>query len=158
MGADGLPGRVVRGDDLSDMSLKKKQRLLSWLRDQAKREFGIRPPGAGKEWWVVPMPSTAGTGWVALGVGRSPARGGDNWRVLAFTRKFGPAGVVDLAAKVGLATYKQTAPLDSTGLPMGKTWLDAVLALEPPTEFYPGEALDRLWIILGRTNAYGFQQ
>lgn len=153
-GAEPLPGRVVLGELLENMSAAKRQRLLGWLSDQAKSEFGIRPPGEGKGWWLVPLPEVVGTGWVALGVGRSPARGPENnWRVLAFTQTLAPAGVADMKRQIGEASYQDPAPVDDQGLVCGEEWLVRVLGVSVDQE----EALARLWIILGRTNAFSFQ-
>lgn len=153
-GTESLPARVVQGDVISDMSAPKRQRLLEWLARQAQREFGIRPPGEGKQWWVVPMPGSAGTGLVALGVGRSPARGNDNWRVLAFTHEFAPGGLADMTRKLGEKSHTYQPPLDASGAVGGAEWLERVL--NPSTS--KDEALQRLWIILGRTNAFTFRQ
>ena len=145
---------MVLGNSLGKMSLPKQKRLLAWLRDQAKREFDIRPPGEGKGWWLVPLPPVAGMGWVAMGVGRSPARGPENnWKVLAFTQNLAPAGVVDLKRQVGQTTFQDPAPLDPAGLICGEDWLARVLEVSANQD----EALARLWIILGRTNAFSFQ-
>ena len=153
-GTQEIPSQVVLGNYLGKMSLSKQKRLLTWLSVQAEREFGIRPPGEGKGWWLVPLPPVVGMGWAAVAVGRSPARGAENnWRVLAFTLSLAPAGVADLKRLVGDTAFQDPAPTDPEGMVCGKEWLARVLAVSANQD----EALARLWIILGRTNAFSFQ-
>lgn len=153
-GAEALLRQVALGEALDVISAPKRQRLLVWLREQAKREFYVRPPGQGRKWWMVPLPEVAGLGWVALGVGRSPARGlKNNWRVLAFTQSMAPAGAADLVKQIGSSSYQNPAPLDFDGQVCGEEWLARVLVMSADQE----EALARLWIIVGRTNAFSFR-
>lgn len=147
-GLGDLARRVVLGEDLAGISPGKRAKWLTHLEHTIKRQFGAMPPGEGQGWWAVDLPPIAGPGRAAVGVGRSPARV-DNWRVLAFTDQTGTAGDADLMKKLGGQAFQGTPDLDQAGLPQGQAWLAGVLAVAADQ----ADALTRLWIILGRTNA-----